>query len=297
MPESQSAPTQQVAEWLSRFSTALDRHDWAGVVNLFASECYWRDLVAFTWNIKTLEGKDEIAAMLAATIPGVQPGHWQIAGEATRENDVTAGWFLFETAVARGKGYLRLTAGQCWTLLTTITELKGFEERRGATRVPGVQHGVFRNRKTWLEQKTQEEAELGDTTQPYCIIVGGGGQGGIALAARLKCLNVPTLFLEKNARLAGDRRTRREDDRVATQTTGPGDGHVRHSERAADSRGRDVSRDAAPFQSVPRRRRLPRQKMRRPGLQQFGPRHLCRAVGAGSRRHHDPTFVDACRPV
>jgi putative flavoprotein involved in K+ transport len=199
MSKRPNSPTQQVSDWLSRFSTALDRKDWLGVANLFAGECYWRDLVSFTWNIKTLEGRDEIAAMLAATVSAVEPGHWRIEGDATRENDVTAGWFVFETAVARGKGYLRLKAGQCWTLLTTITELKGFEEQRGATRVPGVQHGVHRNRKTWLEQKNQDEAELGETTEPYCVIV-GGGQGGIALAARLKRLNVPTLIIERNSR-------------------------------------------------------------------------------------------------
>jgi putative flavoprotein involved in K+ transport len=193
------SPTQQVSEWLSRLGAALDRKDLGAAADLFGNECYWRDLIAFTWNIKTLEGKDEIQAMLAATLSHVEPGHWQIAGEATEENGVTAGWFTFETAVARGKGYLRLKAGKCWTLLTTLTELKGFEEKRGATRVPGVQHGVFRNRQTWLERKTQEEAELGYATQPCCVII-GGGQGGIALAARLKRLDVPTLVIEKNNR-------------------------------------------------------------------------------------------------
>ena len=43
------------------------------------------------------------------------------------------------------------------------------------------------------------EAELGVTTQPYVVIV-GGGQGGIALGARLRRLNVPTLIVEKNER-------------------------------------------------------------------------------------------------
>src|SRR5438093_3039820 len=100
-----TSPTQQVSEWLSRFGAALDRKDRAAAAELFGHECYWRDLISFTWNIKTLEGKDEIQAMLAATSSDVQPGRWQIAGEATEENGVTAGWFNFETAVARGKGY------------------------------------------------------------------------------------------------------------------------------------------------------------------------------------------------
>ena len=62
------SPTRQISEWLSRFGAALDRKDRAAAAELFAHECYWRDLISFTWNIKTLEGRDEIQAMLAATI-------------------------------------------------------------------------------------------------------------------------------------------------------------------------------------------------------------------------------------
>lgn len=199
MTDRSNSPTQQVSDWLSRFGTALDQKDWSAAADLFGVECYWRDLVAFTWNIKTLEGKEDIEAMLAATSADVQPSHWQIAGEATNENGVTAGWLTFETATARGKGYLRLKAGKCWTLLTTMTELKGFEEKHGATRLFGTEHGVLKHRQTWLERKTQHEAELGDVTQPYCVII-GGGQGGIGLAARLKRLEVPTIIIEKNSR-------------------------------------------------------------------------------------------------
>src|SRR6266446_10305725 len=105
MARMQSAP--QISEWLSQFGAALDRKGLKAAVELFGDECYWRDLIAFTWNIKTLEGKDEIRAMLAATLSGVRPSHWTFAGEGAAEDGATAGWFTFETAVARGKGYLR----------------------------------------------------------------------------------------------------------------------------------------------------------------------------------------------
>ncbi|MET0195577.1 MAG: NAD(P)/FAD-dependent oxidoreductase, partial [Hyphomicrobiaceae bacterium] len=69
-------------------------------------------------------------------------------------------------------------------------------------REKGVEHGVHRDRTTWLERRTAEEASLGYTQQPYCLII-GGGQGGLALGARLRRLDVPTLIVERNAR-AGD---------------------------------------------------------------------------------------------
>ena len=200
MTTGSGSPTEQVSDWLSHFGAAMAQRDWSAVTALFGDECYWRDLVSFTWNITTLEGRSDIRSGLAATVSGVQPSHWQITGEADEETDGTiAAWFTFETAVAWGKGYVRLRDNRCWTLLTAMTELKGFEETHGPTRDFGVQHGVVKDRQTWLERKNQEEAELGHTVQPYCVIV-GGGQGGIALAARLKRLDVPTLVIEKHER-------------------------------------------------------------------------------------------------
>jgi putative flavoprotein involved in K+ transport len=80
-----------------------------------------------------------------------------------------------------------------------MTGLKQFPEKTGEARDKGVQHGVFKHRKSWLELKTKEEEDLGYTRQPYCVIV-GGGQGGIGLGARLKRFEVPTIIIERNRR-------------------------------------------------------------------------------------------------
>jgi putative flavoprotein involved in K+ transport len=169
---------------------------------LFGDECFWRDLVAFTWNVKTMEGRDEIAAMLGTQLAAANPTIWRINGEPTQSNGVTEAWIAFETKLAHGRGILRLKDGRAWTLLTAIEELKGFEERKGPSRPMGAAHGAYRRDKTWLEAKRAEQEALGKEKQPYCVVV-GGGQGGIVLGARLKQLDVPTIILEKNAR-AGD---------------------------------------------------------------------------------------------
>ena len=72
-----SASTQLVSEWLSNFGNNLDRADFDTAAQMFAEDSYWRDLVSLTWNIKTLEGKEEIKAMLEATVPKAKPGQWQ----------------------------------------------------------------------------------------------------------------------------------------------------------------------------------------------------------------------------
>jgi putative flavoprotein involved in K+ transport len=196
---SEKTPTRQVSEWLAALDAALGRADAAGAAALFGDDSYWRDLVSFTWNITTAEGNAKVRQMIEGAVIPAKPSAWQLDGEASETGGVVEGWFRFETRVARGYGHLRLKGGKAWTLLTTMSELKGYEERKGPTRDMGVEHVARRGQKTWLEERRQEEAELGITTQPYVVII-GGGQGGIMLAARLRRLNVPTIIIEKNER-------------------------------------------------------------------------------------------------
>lgn len=195
-----NAANDTINEWLTKLNSALQQKDSQQAAELFAEESYWRDFVSFTWNLKTMEGRAEIAAMLDATLDSVKPANWTLDGDASAADGITEGWIKFETTSSRGEGHLRLNAdGKAWTLLTTSYELKGHEEAKGPTRPKGVEHGVHRDRRNWLEKKQQEEAELGYERQPYCVII-GGGQGGIGLGARLKRLGVPTIIIEKNPR-------------------------------------------------------------------------------------------------
>jgi len=199
----------RVTTWLSAFGGALSAGDTAAAAALFTEDCFWRDLVAFTWNIKTLEGRAAISAMLDQTLPGVQPGGWKITGgeEPAAAGGVVEAWIDFETAAGRGRGHLRLRDGRCWTLLTTLDELRGHEERRGPTRPKGVERRANPARTTWLEDREQEASELGITEQPYVVII-GGGQAGIGLGARLRQLRVPTIIIDKHSRPGDQWRSR-----------------------------------------------------------------------------------------
>ncbi len=79
----ESEATQHVSRFLSQFEELLTRQDILGATALFAEESYWRDLVSFTWNIATMEGKAGIQAMLEATLARVQPYHWRLSGSKT----------------------------------------------------------------------------------------------------------------------------------------------------------------------------------------------------------------------
>ena len=194
-----NTPSQRAQRWLDAFGAALASGNPDNVLPLFDADCYWRDLVSFTWNIRTQEGHDAVRDMLAARQADAGASNFQLEGEATEADGVTEAWFTFETKVSRGRGHLRLKGDKAWTLLTTMVELKGFEEKKGANRIKGAEHGVHKGRKSWLELRQDEQARLGYEEQPYVVII-GGGQGGIILAARLRRLGVPTIVVEKNPR-------------------------------------------------------------------------------------------------
>jgi putative flavoprotein involved in K+ transport len=198
-----------VSTWLTEFDAALTAGDAAAAAALFAEDSYWRDLVAFTWNITTAEGRAAITDMLEHTLSRTRPQNWRItAGEEPAEADgVTEAWIEFETAVGRGRGHLRLRDGRAWTLLTTLYELKGHEEPVRDRRPKGAEHGIHRDRETWLDRREREARELGYQTQPYVLVV-GGGQGGIALGARLRQLDVPTIVIDKHPRPGDQWRSR-----------------------------------------------------------------------------------------
>ena len=202
-----TSPTDLFQDWLVRFDSLLQSGDPTAVMPLFAPDCFWRDLVAFTWNLTTEEGPAAIEAMLHERLADVAPKDFRIVGVPQDVDGVLDGWFCFQTRVARCRGHVRLRQGRIWTLLTAMDALKGHEQQVREHRQRGAEFGVDRQRLSWAERREAEQQSLGVTEQPDVVIV-GGGQAGLTLAARLRHLEVPTLVLEKLAR-PGDQWRRR----------------------------------------------------------------------------------------
>ncbi len=66
------------------FDEALVAGDTAAAADLFADDGYWRDLVAFTWNIKTVEGPAGVQDMLDATLTMCSLDGWRSASRPAR---------------------------------------------------------------------------------------------------------------------------------------------------------------------------------------------------------------------
>ncbi|MEV7039744.1 NAD(P)/FAD-dependent oxidoreductase [Amycolatopsis sp. NPDC051061] len=189
----------RVEGWLADFEAALAARDADRAAALFATTSFWRDLIAFTWNLKTVENRDGVKDLLLATMDTADARGFHATEEPTASDGVVEAWIGFETTAGRGRGHLRLTGEGAFTFLTTLYELKDHEEPLGTTRPKGAEHGVNRERVTWSEARQAEADELGTTRQPYVVVI-GGGQGGIALGARLRQLGVDHVVVDRYAR-------------------------------------------------------------------------------------------------
>src|ERR1044072_1565009 len=134
--------------------TTLFRSD--RVVAKFATDSFWRDLVSFTWNLKTVEGRDGITGMLTERLADTDPSGFRTLETPTQDSSgeagqvpVTTAFIEFETAVGRAIGHLRLKGDQAWTLLTALQEVKGHGERPGPTGVLGPVHGSDPDPRSW----------------------------------------------------------------------------------------------------------------------------------------------------
>ena len=206
--ESAESAATAAENWLARFERALTEAGGRLLKTLFHPDSYWRDVLALTWDIKTVEGSDAILRELQAHIARAKPTGFRIARRRTAPRRVTrAGTvaneaiFTFETAEGRGSGVLRLIPDakdggtlKAWTLLTALDELKGFEERLGRSRPQGKAYSRDFRGPNWLDLR-KSAAEYAD--RDPAVLVVGGGQAGLASAACLSQLQVDTLIVDR----------------------------------------------------------------------------------------------------
>ena len=120
--------------------------------------------------------------------------------------------FKFETGTGRGDGILRLIPDaadgnrlKAWTLLTALEELKGFEEQLGVARPRGNAYSRDFRGPNWLDLRKASNAYA--DRDPTVLVV-GGGQSGLSIAARLKQLDVDTLIVDRMQRIGDNWRKR-----------------------------------------------------------------------------------------
>jgi len=203
--------------WLESFGAALQAQDAKAAAEFFLADGLWRDVLAFTWTIQTVAGRQAIAATLQVTLARTQPTHFHISPKRTPPRWVTRAGkeaievlFDFETAFGPANGVVRLVPDpetpsqlRAWTLNTNLHELRGYEEEF-KRRAPPESTRDF-GAENWSDRlaRTRAYADHDPT-----VIVVGGGQAGLAIAARLHQLGVDTLIVDRHKRIGDNWRTR-----------------------------------------------------------------------------------------
>ncbi len=210
-------PAEALAEtWLDEFASALEAGEPARIAGLFAGECHWRDLLAFTWELHTVSGAAAIAARLQPCLAPMAPRAVRLAEGRTRPRVVRrAGTeaieviFRFETVVGPCNGVVRLVqeAGgpRAWTLMTALDEIRGHEDPANGRRWQDVDWRRNFGGENWLDRRNRARAYA---DRDPAVLVVGAAQAGLSVAARLALLGVDTLVVEREGRIGDSWRRR-----------------------------------------------------------------------------------------
>ena len=212
------SPSRAVDLWLAEFETAVSRPDPSALESLFLRDSHWRDLLAFTWHVRTVSGLTNIVEALKEHGPGAKPRDFETDQGRTPPRLVTrAGTegieaiFKFATASGPAEGVLRLIrdaddgAVKAWTLLTALNEIEGFGEAVGRDRPTGQSYSRDFRGPNWFDQR---QSSVAYADRDPAVLVVGGGHAGLSIAARLTQLNVDTLIVDREERIGDNWRTR-----------------------------------------------------------------------------------------
>lgn len=205
-------PHEVAAGWLQTFSKAVDSGNIDAILALFVEDGLWRDMLALTWDFRTIHGTSRIRKLLEACLVKTKVTSIRLAEQRAKEPSLftipglvwVQAFFDFETAVGLASGIFRVVpcsngAWKAHVMYTNLESLRGMPEKVGPLRNFEPSHGQ------WLEQRAKEMAF--EDHDPKVLII-GAGQSGLGVAARLKYSDVSTLVVERNARIGDNWRNR-----------------------------------------------------------------------------------------
>ncbi|KIJ09881.1 hypothetical protein PAXINDRAFT_23467, partial [Paxillus involutus ATCC 200175] len=199
--------------WFEEFSSAVASSNVTSILDLFLDDGFWKDILALTWDLRTVEGRDAIKNLLDNRLIPTGLVDLRLSHEALRAPEIQRLFpdlvllrlcFEFGTKVGKGTAvcYLAPVPGSKWkaySLFTCLESLNDFPQQIGSLRKRTIEHG------TWEEGRRQEvELVNGDPT----VIMIGAGHTGLEIAARLKYIGIPHLVVDKNARVGDSWRHR-----------------------------------------------------------------------------------------
>lgn len=203
--------------WIQRFEQALTERDAEALNALFQQDSYWRDLIAFTGHIRPFYGRDVVVEQLLALSVGagaqgfgIDPDQTVPSLQPRGNGEVLEVFIRFQTDRVIAKGVVRLSPADndlgyaAVALMTAAQELVGFESPIGPHRRDHAVSHQFSG-PNWQDHLDEVLAFKGRNPE---VVVIGGGQAGLTVAAHLHFMGADVLVIEQNPRVGDNWRNR-----------------------------------------------------------------------------------------
>ncbi|BFM07044.1 flavin-containing monooxygenase [Halioxenophilus aromaticivorans] len=207
------------ASWLEGFGAALENKNIEAIISYFDDNCYWKDILALTWDYPTLTGTDQIRSVLEEHLAKAEITNVRHAkrGQKPRlvkrsAKPIIEGYFDFDHKLGQGEGCVRIHVNQedpfnskIWNILTTLQELTGHEETIDDRRPVGDEFSQYKIKENW---KQMRDIRRSFSDRDPEVVILGAGHAGVILGARLGLMGVDALVLEKQGRIGDTWRNR-----------------------------------------------------------------------------------------
>ncbi|KAL3472734.1 hypothetical protein BJX99DRAFT_272762 [Aspergillus californicus] len=179
---------------LSKATSEANAHAFAG---LFLDYGVWRDKLSFTWDFRTFNFREAILQAATDLLPQTKARDFGFLEPAPLVSrlypDFAQLQFVvsFETEIVHASAVINavLTAHDSWKIYTMHTVAEGLKQFPEQAAPDGHMTGIT----SWESQRS----EAINTVDPEVLII-GGGQNGLAMAARLKVLGMDNLIIERS---------------------------------------------------------------------------------------------------
>jgi cation diffusion facilitator CzcD-associated flavoprotein CzcO len=167
--------------------------------------------MAFSWDFSHSIGRDSLVSRLIELAKAADLGDVKVNTEqppVVLDGSINA-FFDFTTRDRIDRGYVHLVHdGERYaasTVQSQVLSLRDYPERIGRHRRDGKVYGFVSNRTRWTSDRQKQAAF--ESSDPAVLVL-GAGHNGLSIAARLGALDVPTLVIDREARVGDQWRKR-----------------------------------------------------------------------------------------
>ena len=189
------SPVKIATQWMAKFEAVLNTNDVSQLANIMHADSWWRDMLALSWDFRTLRGIVKISSYVGDNQCRVYLHNLKLRSEgkftpkfATSAAGIT--WiesiFDFATHLGSGTGVIRLLedTNGVWKgclVYTALQELNEHKEFSGVNRPHGGNNSLIGGtiKGNWLERRERKLKFVDE--EPTVLITGAGMSNPLAI--------------------------------------------------------------------------------------------------------------------